>query len=246
MNGSVTSRVPVIVTRTQPGNARTVKSIRARGFRAIACPVAQVVRSRAAIHPDGADALALTSANALQAIRDTGPLLGLPVFAVGEGTAQAARKAGFSSVTSADGDAEALARSIARALPADSHVLHLSGEDRAGDLGGMLEVLGLTATTRTVYRTRLARGLTARARKVLEDDPAMVLIHSARGAERFLALVAAAELSPALARLAFITISERAAVPLHTRGLKAHIAAQPSEDSLMAALDELAKSYGAA
>lgn len=237
--------MPVIVTRTQPGNARTVKSVRARRFRAIACPVAQVVRSRAVFPPDGADALALTSANALQAVRDTGPLLHLPVFAVGEGTAQAARDAGFPHVTSADGDAEALARLIARTLPAGRHILHLSGEDRAGDLGGMLDVLGFTATTRTVYRTRLARGLTARARTALAQGPAIVLIHSARGAERFLALVDAAELSPVLARLAFITISDRAAVPLVNRVLPVQVAAEPTEQGLLAALDELAKSHGA-
>ncbi|WP_429912595.1 uroporphyrinogen-III synthase [Glycocaulis sp.] len=237
--------LPVIITRTQPGNARTVRAVRALGYKAIACPVSQVVRSRAVIDADGADALALTSANALQAVRDTGPLLHLPVFAVGEGTAQAARDAGFASVTSADGDAEALARIIARDLPAGRHILHVSGEDRAGDLAGMLEVLGLRATTRTVYRTRLARGLTARARAALADGPAIVLIHSARGAQRFLALVDAAELTAALARLEFIAISERAAVPLHTRGLKVHVAAQPAEDSLLAALDELAKRRGA-
>ncbi|MFC4725896.1 uroporphyrinogen-III synthase [Glycocaulis abyssi] len=236
---------PVVITRTQPGNARTARAVRAMGFTAIACPVSQVVRSRSLIHANGADALALTSANALQALRDIGPLLHLPVFTVGEGTAKAAREAGFASVTSADGDAEALARTIARALPAGCHVLHLSGEDRAGDLAGMLEVLGLSATTHTVYRTRLARGLTARARAALADGPAIVLIHSARGAARFLALVDAAELTAALARLEFIAISERAAVPLHTRGLKAHIAAQPAENSLLAALDELAKRRGA-
>jgi uroporphyrinogen-III synthase len=195
--------VPVIITRTQPGNARTAKAVRAKGYRPIACPAAQVVRSRAAIHPVGAHALALTSANALQAVRDTGPLLHLPVFTVGDGTAVAARAAGFKNVTSADGDAEALARTITRTLPAGSHVLHLSGEDRAGDLAGMLEVMGLSAATRIVYRTRLARGLTARARAALADGPAIVLIHSARGAERFLALVDAAELTASLARLKF-------------------------------------------
>ena len=238
-------RVPVIVTRTQPGNARTVKAVRARGLPAIACPVSQVVRSRRVIQADGADALALTSANALQAVRDTGPLIHLPVFTVGEGTAKAARENGFATVTSAGGDAETLARTIARTLPAGHHVLHLSGEDRAGDLAGMLEVLGFTVTTRTVYRTRLARGLTARARAALEAGPAIVLVHSARGAQRFLTLVDAAELSAVSARLAFIAISERAAVPQHTRGLEAHIAGQPSEESLLAALDELAKRRGA-
>lgn len=241
----MTGPLPVIITRTQPGNASTASRVRARGYRAIACPVAQVVRSRAAISPDGADALALTSANALQALRDPGPLLHLPVFTVGDGTAKAAREAGFSSVTSADGDAEALARLIARSLPPGSHVLHLSGEDRAGDLGGMLGVLGLTATTHAVYRTRLARGLTARAKSALAGGPAFVLIHSARGAERLLALVEAAELGAALTRLQFAAISERAAVPLVKRNLPVRVAARPTEASLLAALDELAKQNGA-
>lgn len=241
----MTSHVPVIITRTRPGNAGTMKSVCALGFHAIACPVAQLVGSRASIHADGADALALTSANALRAIADTGPLLHLPVFTVGGGTAHAARDAGFTHVTSADGNAEALARRIAQTLPAGSHVLHLSGEDRAGDLGGMLEVQGIKVTTRTVYRTRLARGLTARATAALIAAPAIVLIHSARGAERFLTLVDAAELTSALARHAFIAISDRAAMPLHNRGLQTRVAAKSSEESLLAALAELAKNNGA-
>lgn len=236
---------PVIITRTQPGNARTARSVRAMRLRAIACPVAQVVRSRAVINPGGADALALTSANALQGIRDVTPLLKLPVFTVGSGTARAARAAGFEQVTSADGDAETLARVIASTLPAGSHVLHLSGEDRAGDLGGMLEVMGFPTLTKTVYRTRLARGLTVRALKALNTGPAIILVHSARGAERFLALVEAAERSQCLARLHFIAMSDRAGVPLQNRGLAVRVAAEPTEQSLLAALDELAKTGGA-
>lgn len=238
----MTARAPVIVTRTQPGNARTIKAVRAMGYRAIACPVAQVVRSRAKILPGNAQALALTSANALQAVASLEGLTHLPVFTVGEGTAQAARDAGFPSVTSADGDAEALARLIARTLPPGSSVLHLSGEDRAGDLTGMLEVLGFTATTRIVYRTRLARGLTERASAAIRDGGAVVLIHSARGAERFLTLVRQAQLEPCVARLRFIAISERAAVPLRTPGLDVRFASAPTEARL---LDALAETNGA-
>lgn len=231
--------VPVIITRTQPGNARTAKAVRAMGYRAIACPVAQVVRSRAKIPPGNARALALTSANALQGVASLEGIVHLPVFTVGDGTAQAAQQAGFSSVTSADGDAEALARLIARTLPPGSCVLHLSGEDRAGDLGGMLDVLGFAVTTRIVYRTRLARGLTRAASAAISKDRAIVLIHSARGAERFLALVRQAELEPCLTRLDFIAISERAAVPLLTLGLDVRVSGAPSEARLLDALAEI-------
>lgn len=238
-------RPPVIITRTQPGNTRTAKAVRALGWRPIACPVAQVVRSRARIQPGKAAALALTSANAVRAIADPGPLFHLPVFTVGAGTELAAREAGFSDATSADGDAEALARLIAARMPDGSAILHLSGEDRAGDLGGMLEVMGYPVETRTVYRTRLARGLTVRASRALEAGPAIVLIHSARGAERFLTLTGQAQLSRTLARLTFIALSERAAAPLHRHGLRVHVAAEPAEAHLLARLGELAECAGA-
>lgn len=237
---------PVIVTRTQPGNTRTVRAVRAMGLKAIACPVSQVVRTRARIEPGPAGAIALTSANGLRALTEPASLLHLPVFTVGEGTARAAREAGFASVTSAGGDAEGLARLIAASLNPRTPVLHLSGEDRAGDLAGMLEVLGYAVTTRTVYRTRLARGLTTRTRTHLfGGDPAIVLIHSARGAERFVTLVDEAQLSASLARLTFIAISDRAAVPLHAKGLRVITATEPGEESLLHALRELAKPGGA-
>jgi len=98
----------ILVTRPQPDNEKTGASLRARGFEVLLAPM---LRFEPVALPDEptADyaAVIVTSANALRAVEpqlaEYG-LLGLPLFAVGERTAAAARKAGFGSVISADGD----------------------------------------------------------------------------------------------------------------------------------------------
>ncbi|MCH8520911.1 uroporphyrinogen-III synthase [Glycocaulis sp.] len=226
----------VIVTRTRPGTQRSLDGVAALGAIAVASPAAQVIRSRKAFSAKGRDAIAFTSANAVESLVRPDLLADLPVFAVGAGTALAAREAGFTRVEESAGDAEALARFIASRLPEGSRITHFSGEDRAGDLAGMLAVLGFEVTTETVYRTRLARGLTRAAQEALRAPGTLVLIHSARGAERFLRLIAEAGEDALLPGLGFVVISDRAAVPLYAAGLDAQIAAEPTEDSLMAAL----------
>ena len=98
----------ILVTRPQPDNEKTGASLRARGFEVLLAPM---LRYEPVALPDEptADyaAVIVTSANALRAVEpqlaEYG-LLDLPLFAVGERTAAAARKAGFGSVISADGD----------------------------------------------------------------------------------------------------------------------------------------------
>src|ERR1700721_1311071 len=80
-------------------------------------------------------AVIVTSANALRAIETRlqgSPLLKLPLFAVGEHSAAAARAAGFAKVISADGDAAGLRECIlanvkARTLKKTSPLLYLAG-----------------------------------------------------------------------------------------------------------------------
>lgn len=234
---SPAGRRAVIITRTQPGTRRSIDGVKALGAEPVASPVAQVVRYAPDLAADGADAIAFTSANAVTSLRNPAALAHVPVFAVGAGTALAAREAGFLQVSESAGDAEALARHIAARVSKGSRIVHLAGEDRAGDLAGMLEVLGFRAQTVTVYRTRLARGLTRAAREALSVPGTLVLIHSARGAERFVQLVRAADQGDQLSWLGFVALSERAAVPLHAAGLDVRVAPEPTEESLMATLE---------
>jgi uroporphyrinogen-III synthase len=111
-----TSDMAILVTRPQPDNASTAAALRARGWEVLAAPMLRFEKVILSFDPD-ADfgAVIVTSANALRALADQ-PVadhllqlqLQLPLFAVGDRTAQAARDLGFARVFSAEGDAAAL------------------------------------------------------------------------------------------------------------------------------------------
>lgn len=151
----------VLVTRPQPDNEVTAATLRARGFEVLLAPM---LRFEALTVQDDVDAgygaVIVTSANALRGFEQQPAgqrLLGLPLFAVGEHTASAARRAGFDTVISANGDATALreavlARVKAKELKKTSTLLYLAGADLARDLGGDLGEHGFTVVTQTTYR----------------------------------------------------------------------------------------------
>ena len=102
----------VLVTRPHPDDEATASALRARGFEVLRAPM---LRFEAVPFHDDADArygaVIVTSANALRAIGVNladNRLLKLPLFAVGEHTASAARDAGFAQVIAASGGAGGL------------------------------------------------------------------------------------------------------------------------------------------
>ena len=151
----------VLVTRPHPDNEATAASLRARGFDVLLAPM---LRFEALAFQDDSDtrygAVIVTSANALRGFgkHPAGQrLLKLPLFAVGEHTATAAREAGFDKVISANGDATALREAVqagvkAKQLKKASPLLYLAGADLARDLAGDLGERGFTVVTQTTYR----------------------------------------------------------------------------------------------
>ena len=89
----------ILVTRPQPDNETTAAALRAKGFEVLLAPM---LRFEPVAFHDDADArygaVIVSSANALRAIEADlagSRLLALPLFAVGERSAEAARRAGF-------------------------------------------------------------------------------------------------------------------------------------------------------
>jgi len=176
------------VLRPAPGNARTVARLVARGIDTIAVPLFEVVPvAWRPPDPAGYDALLVTSANA---IRHGGAGLArlreLPVIAVGEATAAAARAAGFVVRCTGTGD---VADALAAAGPC--RPLHLAGRERRD--AGVESVVVYASEPLPVAPAAMG---------ACEDR--VVLLHSARAAARFAALVpdrwrvAVAGLSPAV------------------------------------------------
>jgi len=151
----------VLVTRPHPDNEATAASLRARGFEVLLAPM---LRFEALAFQDDPDArygaVIVTSANALRGFAKhpaARRLLKLPLFAVGEHTAAAAKEAGFDTIVSAAGDATGLRGAVlagvkAKQLKKASPLLYLAGADLARDLSGDLGERGFTVATQTTYR----------------------------------------------------------------------------------------------
>src|SRR5258708_12942151 len=133
----------VLVTRPHPDDETTAAALRARGFDVLKAAMRWVDPVGFRDNMDGRyGAVIVTSANALRGLASHlkgHHLLELPLFAVGEHTAAAARDAGFAHVISAKGDATALRDIVlssikAKHLKKSSTLLYLPGADLARHL----------------------------------------------------------------------------------------------------------------
>ena len=100
----------LLLTRPEPDAQRTAAALRAQGHDVIIAPLLRIEPAAdAQIGAGPWAAILITSANAAHAVaahaRVT-PLRALPVFAVGQRSAEAMAAAGFADVTSADGNVE--------------------------------------------------------------------------------------------------------------------------------------------
>lgn len=233
----------LLVTRPDPDGARTAAALRERGHAVLTAPLLRIEPLDDLPIGDGPfAAVAVTSTNAVSAIvshRDSFVLAATPVFTVGGKTAKAARAAGLADVRSADGDVEALAGLIAATLPgATDPVLYLAGEDRAGDLEGLLAAHGLAVRTVVVYRAVAETRLPDEVRRALAEGAVDAVLHySRRTAEAFLAAGAVDGLDAAVRKVRHLCLSPQVAAPLLAAGATDVVAAsRPDQPSLFGLL----------
>lgn len=188
-----------LVLRPEPGNARTVAGLCARGVAAIGVPLF-AARALPWTVPEahGFDALLLTSANAVR-LGGAGlaTLLALPVVAVGAATAAAARAAGFRVVVTGSGDAAAAVAAARVGCVASTRLLHLTGREH----------VALPGVSRTIVYASETIAVAPEA--LLAAIDGVVLLHSARAAARFAEL--AVDLPRARIRIAAMSASVAAA-----------------------------------
>jgi uroporphyrinogen-III synthase len=191
---------PALVLRPDPGNAATAARLEAVGLRAIRLPLfATVALPWAVPAADRYDVLLLTSANAVRhAGQGLDSLRSLPVVAVGDGTATAARAAGLAVAATGAGDAaDALALARARGW---TRVLRLAGRDRTA-LRAVVDVpvYASEAVSPPAGQLAAARGSVALLHSARAADWLSTLLDRERVARRD---VRVAALSPAVAQAA--------------------------------------------
>lgn len=231
----------LLVTRPAEDTEPLAGLLHAQGIETMAEPLI-------AIHyldgppPDlkGVQAILATSANGVRAFTRRSDVRDLPLFAVGDATAEAARAAGFRRVESAGGDVATLAALVGRRLDAGGgELLHVAGSHVAGDLAGRLAQAGFATRRLVLYEARAAERLGAEAAAAVRDGALDgVLFFSPRTAEAFAQHARAAGLAGACRRLQAFCLSaavaEKAAA-LEWTGIS--VAECPEQESLIAAIE---------
>jgi len=205
----------LLLLRPDPGLSASAERATAMGLEVVCCPLFRIEPVEwVTPDPDGYQALLLTSANT---VRHAGHGLhlfrSLPVHAVGEATAAAAREMGFRVETVGRGDvADLLAE-----LPTSLRLLWLGGEIRQ-EPPGRDEV-----DMRIVYRSAPIE-----APELPPLGGLVAAVHSPRTGQRL------AELANTRDRTAIAAISEAAAKACGPGWERVEIAERPEDSSLLA------------
>ena len=183
-----------------------------------------------AVHPindapldlDAVSALVFTSQNGVAAFAALSPGRDLPVFTVGDATAEAARVQGFRSVGSAGGALADLAALLIAEAPRDGWVLLPGAREPAGDLSAMASP-AIRVRAVPVYETRDTGAAVPEAFDA-------VLVQSARAA------LALRSRGPFAGQVAVVMSAAVAGALGGGSGLEIRVADSPDESTLLEAL----------
>jgi uroporphyrinogen-III synthase len=238
----------VLVTRPHPDDETTASGLRARGYEVLQAPMLRYEPIAFSDDEDGQyGAVIVTSANAVRGLVPQlkgSRLLKLPLFAVAEHAASAARAAGFENVISASGDAGSLrdlvlARAKSKQLKKTSPLLYLAGADLARDLSGELGERGFTVVTRTTYRMLPVQSLPRETCEAFAANRIEAVLHySRRSARAFLEAARNAGVEISALAISQCCISDGVAAVMRDAGAtQVMVAASPDENALFGALD---------
>ncbi len=228
----------MLVTRPDPDASDTAARLGALGIAGVTCPLLVHETLGGSIpDPEGFAAIALTSANALRALAERGQLArycGLPVFTVGDRTAEAARRHGFARVESAHGGFADLVDKLAHTT-VGGPILYFAASEPAGDLAKSLAPHGRMVITAQIYAMN---PLAAMPDGILADlgsgEIGAVLFYSRRTAATFVRLTQGQLGRQARVRLGMLCLSETVAEPLiDAHFVRVGLADHPSEEAMM-------------
>jgi len=233
----------VLVTRPEPEASGTVARLSALGIEGIAAPLLRVVARPVRLPPPASvQAVLVASINAVRRLPTR--FRGVPLLAVGDATAEAARARGFRSVASARGDARDLAALAARLCVTEGKPLLLAtAEGAGGPLAADLRARGFRVLRRVLYATRPVLRLSAAARATLAaGGVSHVAFFSGSAAAAFARVARAERLTHTLRGVTALAISPAVAAMVAPLGFGSVLtASRPDQESLLALLSRRRK-----
>ncbi len=225
----------VLITRPEPAASATAERVARIGFFPVVAPMLVVAAARLPRPRPPLQAILVTSANAVPALGafDRTTML----LAVGDATADHARRAGFSNVHSAGRDAEALVVLAARLChPGRGPLFLASGAGQGLALAATLRAAGFDLRRGVAYGTRAATVLPQVAIDALEGTRLRhAMFFSAATARAFVACMVSR--AGQLGGMEALAISSQTAVALNPLPwLRIRVASHPNQDELVALL----------
>lgn len=236
----------VLITRPHPDADSLAAGVAERGWTPLVEPLLEIAWRDDSLPPlDAFQAVLFTSANGVRAFVRASPRRDVRVFAVGDATARAARKAGFEQTQRAGGDVDSLAQLVRQTLtPEAGPVLHIAGTVVAGDLVGRLGEHGFQVDRIALYEARRATTLSEAVLAAwTQGRIGAVLLYSPRTALILGDLVVAADLTERLRETEAVCLSQAVATAAQTAGATVlpwkalRVAALPQEEDMLALLD---------
>jgi uroporphyrinogen-III synthase len=169
------------------------------------------------------------------------------MLAVGSGTGEAARNAGFTVIAEGDAGGAALAERTACTLdPKQGTILYACGDVVAFDLTGALAARGFSVRPVVVYRSVAAQSLPEAVGTALRAHSLdAVLLMSPRTSQVWVHLIQTAGLEQEVRHVAHLCLSEAVAAPIRQiAGPKVQIAVQPNSEEILALVEHLSSTSG--
>lgn len=225
----------VLLTRPLDDSRRLASALAERGYEVLIDPVLEIDLLTPSPPPrDRYQAVIVTSRHAVHALADVPAEL--PVFCVGEATAERVRLGGRTQVSTGTGDGLGLAEAIVTTLdPRDGPLLHLAGAEIRTEPGDLLRAHGFQVERVLTYRARPASRLHPGTIEALDNRQIrQVLLFSPRTASLFTALSGTLDLGGCDA----LCLSANVAAAVDPARLaRVLVATQPDEKALLDLLE---------
>jgi uroporphyrinogen-III synthase len=231
----------LLVTRPEPDATKLKTQLEALGHEVLTEPLIRIRFEGAdEVDLEGAQALIATSRNGVRALatsRAMGAARALPLYAVGPGTAAAAKALGFQQVIMGPRAAKDLVTLIAlQAEVNGGPLVYLAGDMLAADVAGELRRLGFSVHEPVVYTTEVAGRLGRPTIDAFEAGSIDgVLLFSPHTARVYVGLLEAHDLVGAAGDCVHFCLSAAVARELDRLGpVRTAVAARPNLQEMLA------------
>jgi len=227
----------LLITRPEQASRILSEKLVSDGHEVLCSALLEIVfRDLENLDLQNVQAFVVTSANGLTALVKLTENRDLPLFAVGDKTAKAAKYAGFKTVHSANGDVAALGELIEKkAAPAAGVLVHAGGARLAGDLEKQVLGAGFSYRREILYDANEAETFpeTTRA-ELIAGSLEGILLFSPHTAKVFKRIVDAEGLNTHIEKLDAWCLSSNVAREIDGMGFRrVLIAKRPTEDALL-------------